>query len=181
MTEKESWEQAVAAVAGEYAALAPDARTWAEERSSAIREAKKALNAISQKVSGGEICAACRGECCARGRHHVTVVDLLVHLAVGRPLPVPDFAVDHCPWLGAAGCRMDPVCRPFNCITFNCERVEELLEPSDRERFYRVEGELRVVYGEVEEFFGNRFMQGLLLSYERAVAGDGVLLRVGKP
>ncbi len=181
VTDKETWEKAVAAVAGEYAALASAVRMWTEERTSAIREAKKALNAISQEVGGGEICAVCRGECCARGRHHVTVTDLLVHLAARRPLPVPDFSVDHCPWLGTAGCFMDPTCRPFNCVTFNCERVEGLLEPPVREHFYRVERDLRALYGEVEDFFGNRFMHGLLLSYERAVAGDGVLLRVGKP
>ncbi len=180
MTDKEAWEKAVAAVTGEYAALAPALRAWVEERTATIREVKTGLDAISQGVSGGEICAACRGECCARGKHHVTVIDLLVHLAAGRPLGIPDFAGDHCPWLGAAGCCLEPAYRPFNCVTFNCERVEGLLEPLVRERFCRAEEKLRALYGEVEDFFGNRFMQGLLLSYERAVAEDGVLLRVGK-
>ncbi len=175
------WGKAVAAVAGEYAALAPTLRVWVEKRTAAIREAKTALDAISQGVSAAEICAVCRGECCARGRHHVTVIDLLVHLAAGRPLGTPDFASVHCPWLGTAGCCMEPAYRPFNCVTFNCERVEGLLEPLVLESFYRAEEKLRALYGEVEDFFGNRFMQGLLLSYERAVVGDGILLRVAKP
>jgi hypothetical protein len=180
VTENDRWEKAVAAVTREHAALSHSLRTWVGERAVAIREHKMALNAFSQGVSGGEICAACRGECCARGRHHFTVIDLLVHLASGRPLFTPDFAGDRCPWLGPAGCLMEPEYRPYNCVTFNCERVEGLQEPQACERFYTVEGELRALYGEVEELFGNRFMQGLLLSYERAAAcGEGILLRRG--
>ncbi len=181
MTADEMWGSAVAAVAREYAALHLTLRTLVEEHVSTIRERKRALNAISQEVSGGEICAACRGECCARGRHHFTVIDLLVHLAAGRPLPTPDFAGDRCPWLGSSGCCMEAAYRPFNCVTFNCELVEGLLEPSAWKEFYRVEQELRGSYRQLEDLFGNRFMQGLLLNYERAVAdGDAVLSRVGK-
>jgi hypothetical protein len=73
---------------------------------------------------------------------------------------------------------MAPEYRPFNCVTFNCDLVEDLLGLPALEEFYRVERELRGAYRELEEFFGNRFMQGLLLNYERAVAcGGGVLLR----
>jgi hypothetical protein len=175
------WGKAVEAVAREYAALPCTLRTWIGERAAVIRERKIALSRLSQGVGGEGICAACRGECCARGRHHFTVIDLLVHLAAGRPLFSPDFAGDRCPWLGPAGCLMNPEYRPFNCVTFNCERVEGLLDPAVHDRFYRIEAELRAVYGEVEELFGNRFMQGLLLNYERAAAdGDSVLLRAGK-
>jgi hypothetical protein len=181
VTDEEIWEKAVEAVAREYAALPRTLRMWIGERAAAIRERKMALNTLSQGVGGEGICAACRGECCARGRHHFTVIDLLVHLDAGRPLLTPDFTGNLCPWLGPAGCLMNPEYRPFNCVTFNCERVEELLDPTAHDRFYRTEGELRAVYGEIEELFGNRFMQGLLLNYERAVAmGGGALFRAEK-
>ncbi len=174
------WEKAVAAVGQEYVILPPSLRMRVGERAAAIRECKIGLDAFSRVVNGGEICAACGGECCARGRHHFTAIDLLVHLSAGQPLLTPNFAGDLCPWLGPAGCLMEPEYRPYNCVTFNCERIEGLLEPQARESFYKVEGELRALYGEMEELFGNRFMQGLLLSYERAAAcGEGILLRRG--
>jgi len=48
---------------------------------------------------------------------------------------------------------MDPSFRPFPCITFNCERVEDLWEPERIEDFYRSERQLRALYGDLERLF----------------------------
>jgi aminoglycoside phosphotransferase family enzyme len=62
---------------------------------------------------------------------------------------------------------MEPEYRPFNCITFNCERVEGLMEPLEIERFHVIEQELIAMYKELEALFDNRFMYGLLINCER--------------
>jgi len=174
--DRELWDRGIAAVAGEYALLPPEALCFVRERGEAIRARKGALHGIFHGVGGGDICASCRGECCARGKNHFTVIDLLVHLAAGEPVVTPDFEGGHCPYMGDGGCLMAPEFRPFNCVTFHCERIEGLLEPPEVERFYLIEGELRQLCEEVEEYFGNRFRHGLLVTYGRALAENGPVL-----
>jgi hypothetical protein len=74
---------------------------------------------------------------------------------------------------------MEAEYRPFNCVTFNCERIESLLRPADVERFYELEKKLRVLYGVMEKIFNNTFAHGLMANYERVRKGGGglVLLR----
>jgi hypothetical protein len=171
------WNLVVAAVAAEHAALAPARKALVAELAEAVKGAKEALHAIGEGVCVGEICASCGGECCMTGKFHVTVVDILVYLAEGRALFTPDFGQGRCPYLGERGCLMASSYRPFNCVTFNCERVEWLLEPHDKERFVLLERELRALYGRFEEEFGNRFMGGLLQNWERdIVQGRGSIL-----
>ena len=167
MTDREKWDRGVAAVRKEYAALSPLLRTRLKERSAAVKSCKKSLHSIAETMGAGEICTECRGECCASGKNHVTVVDLLVYLSDDRQLIAPCFERDLCPYLGEHGCLMEPEYRPYNCITFTCERVEGLLEPAEQERFYTVERELRALCEGFEELFDNRFRAGLLINCER--------------
>lgn len=51
---------------------------------------------------------------------------------------------------------MAPSLRPFPCITFNCERIEELWEPERIAAFYRGERQLRALYGKLEQLFAHR-------------------------
>ena len=151
----------------EYAALSPLLRARLRECAAAVKSRKKSLHSIAAAVGGGDICAECRGECCAHGKNHVTVVDILVHLSDDRQLFTPCFERELCPYLGETGCLMEPEYRPYNCITFTCERVEGLLEPAERERFYAVERDLRALCEGVEQLFDNRFRYGLLMNSER--------------
>jgi hypothetical protein len=57
---------------------------------------------------------------------------------------------------------MGPEYRPYNCVTFICERIEELLDPPEKERFYAVERELRALYRDMEHFFDNNLRNGVL-------------------
>jgi len=71
---------------------------------------------------------------------------------------------------------MVPFYRPFNCIIFNCDRVEGLMEPLEKERLYEAERQLRGLYGEFEMLFGRRFMAGLLLGCQRDLVGQRTTL-----
>ncbi len=178
MTDRETWNLAAAAVTAEFAALPPARQALVAELAGAVKDGKQALHAVVAGVSAGEICASCGGECCLTGKFHVTVVDLLVYLAEGRELFTPSFDQGHCPYLCTQGCLMSPPYRPFICVTFNCEQVESLLEPAEKERSVLIERELRTLYGKFEELFGNRFMGGLLMNCERdVIQGRGTILR----
>ncbi|GFE57524.1 hypothetical protein [Geobacter sp. AOG1] len=180
MTDEELWRTGIAALAREYGALPPALRERIAELAAQVRENKLAIHDCVTAVNVGAICADCRGECCARGKNHVTVVDLLVCLVEGRELVVPRFDHDLCPYLGENGCQMAPPYRPFACIIFNCDRVEGLMEPSEKERLYGAERRLRALYGEFEKLFGKRFMAGLLIICERDLVRQGAtLLGVG--
>jgi len=169
VTDRELWDQAVAAITAEYADLPGSLKEILREKAVILRQLKGSLHRLAEEMHGASICAACGGECCVRGKCHVTVVDIIVMLVSGVHLSEPRFGRDFCPQLGERGCLMSPEFRPFNCITFNCERVEGLWEPGRIDSFYRLERDLRQHYGELEQLFDNRFMKGLLMSYERDV------------
>jgi hypothetical protein len=162
MTEREKWNLGVAAVREKYATLSPPIHARLNKCVAAIKSRKKALNEIGAGVSADEICAQCRGECCKSGKNHVTAVDLLVYLNDGREIFTPCFEQDICPYLGENSCFMGPEYRPYNCVTFICERIEELLDPPEKERFYAVERELRALYRDMEHFFDNNLRNGVL-------------------
>ena len=179
MTERETWNLAVAAVAEEFARLSSPRRTLVAEAVEAAKTCKEALYSIAAAVAT-RVCASCGGECCLTGKYHFTVVDLLAYLVDDRELFTPRFDQDACPYLGVDGCLMAPPYRPFNCVTFNCERLEILLEPPEKERLARLEQELRMIYGRFEELTGVRIMGGLLMNGERDLVRKRGLFSVKK-
>lgn len=180
VTDQEKWRQAVATVTHEYTALGPGLLARVAKCAEAVKSRKAGLHALTGMAGGRETCAGCGGECCLTGKYHFTVVDLLVYLAEGRGLFTPRFDNGRCPYLGDAGCLMEAAYRPFNCITFNCDRVEGMLEPLEQARFYTLERELRALYRELEMLFGNRFIEGLLMNYERALRQRGAILKTAE-
>ena len=143
-------------------------RASAEEAVSAIMAGKAAIHDVVAEVDAGTMCASCKGACCRSGKYHFTAVDLLVYLVEGKALFVPRFNQEACPYLGEQGCLMSPVFRPFTCITFNCELVDGLLEPAEKDRLRSLEHELRGHYSTLENLFGIRLRGGLLMDGERA-------------
>ena len=176
MTDEELWRTGIAALAREYGALSPTPRERVVDLAAQVREAKQAIHDCVAAVNACGICADCGGECCARGKNHVTVIDLLVCQVEGRELVSPRFDHDLCPYLGENGCQMAPSYRPFTCIIFNCDRVEGLMAPAEKDRLYKAEHRLRAVYGEFEKLFGKRFMAGLLITCERDLVRQGATL-----
>ena len=137
-------------------------------------EVKARVHAYAEQLQAADICASCGGECCVTGKYHFTVVDLLTYLREGKALFAPRFAFGRCPYLGDPGCLMEPAYRPYNCITFNCERVERLMEPLEKEQYTGAERELRSCYREIEMLFDNRFLQGMLINCERDLIEQGL-------
>jgi hypothetical protein len=174
MTDQEQWICAVETVTDEYRQLAPTVKMSVDALLDRLVEAKLRVHSYAEQVQVGHICASCGGECCLTGKYHFTVIELLVYLRHERPLIVPRFASGRCPYLGEAGCLMAPGYRPYNCIIFNCEQVEGLMEPLEKQLFAGAERELRVCCEQVEKLFDNRFMHGILLNWERDVVEKGL-------
>lgn len=165
------WNLAVAAVTEEFDRIPPSRRALMAEGIIAVRACKQEMHAVVEVVDAAEECASCRGECCRTGKYHFRVLDLLAYLVAGRELFIPRFGQDICPYLGAHGCLMEPSLRPFNCITFNCDRVESLISLQERERLVRLEQELRDCCRRLEELCGLHVRGGLMMSQERKLAG----------
>jgi hypothetical protein len=175
----EMWALAIARVREELEGVPPEIGHQVEGIAERICMVKECIHGFAESVGAREICSSCGGQCCARGKYHFTVPDLLVYFYQTEMLFTPDFdRRDICPYLGSCGCFMPPRYRPLNCIIFNCDRIEELIDPVDRVEFYRLEQELRGLYDRLDQLFDNRFQPGLLINYERdVVAGGGKILR----
>ena len=146
-----------------YLALPYGLRERLRELTGALQEQRRAMQALVAEVGAAAHCASCGGECCVAGKYHFSKADLLVYLAAGEPLFTPLFENGLCPYLGRAGCLIQPGYRPFNCITFNCERIEDLLSAEEVSGFYRLERELRRCYQDIRRLFPGNRMDGALL------------------
>ncbi|WP_088536351.1 hypothetical protein [Geobacter sp. DSM 9736] len=177
MTDREKWERAVAAVRLEYGGLSQEVKERVLFLLKRVQRGKERVHQRAAGLNGAEICAACGGQCCMTGKHHFTVIELLTYLAKEEDLFTPRFDSGRCPYLGDDGCLMSPSYRPFNCITFNCEQVDSLSQRSEAAVFMHVEKELREAYADVEGFFGNRFLHGLFINFERDILQRRQILR----
>jgi hypothetical protein len=173
------WENAVRIVRVEYEALSAPVKGRVSKIGESIRQNKLDIFSLAEKSAGIETCVECAGLCCEKGKYHFSVIDLLIYLSTGRELFTPTFRETPCPFLGEAGCVMDPAYRPFPCITFHCERLELPLSSAELDRMYLLERNLRASCRQMEELFGVRLMQGLLLSYERSLSGAGAAILAG--
>lgn len=172
LTDQELWKRALSIASTEYAALPGPVKERVMEIGASIRRKKLEMYSLAGGAAIVETCADCRGLCCEKGKYHFSLIDLLMYLSTGKELFTPSFRETPCPFLGGEGCLMDPAYRPFTCITFHCERLEVLLTTADLERMSHLEGLLRVLCRQMEELFGHRLMQGLLLSCERYLRGE---------
>jgi len=162
---EELWAAAVACVQAEYAALPPLLR---QEVVRLLTEIGMLKGSSASLVDAGVLCAACRGICCGFGKHHFSVVDLLGYLVAGRELFTPLFDSPLCPYHTGTGCVMEPALRPFTCIIFICEQIDACLEDAVRLELAEIEQQLRRLYAQLEQLLGNRFENGLLITYERS-------------
>lgn len=134
---------------------------------------KQGLLQASDAAEGALICALCGGACCRVGRYHPTALEVLTFLAQGDAPPEPDFDGGACPFLGASGCRIPPERRPFTCVIFICDRIDERLSDGDREHFIQLEGDLRALRITISEQFGRLLVEPFLLAITMA-ADNGV-------
>ena len=141
-------------------------RAWIAERLLLVARLQEALHALFLRAQGPQLCAECFGACCDLGKNHLTLVNLLACLLAGEE--PPELRFDRpCPSLGEAGCLLPPARRPFNCVTFLCESVEEGLSMDQRVQFYTLERQLRSLYEEFDGRFSGSSLRGLLIRAER--------------
>jgi hypothetical protein len=157
------WQEGVRRVTAAYRALPQQSLQKLHVLVARLREQKCAMQALVAHVGAATHCAGCGGACCVAGKYHFTRADLLVYLAFAEPLFEPLFANGLCPYLGPSGCLIPAGFRPFNCITFNCELIEDLLSGEELASFYRMERELRQCYVEIRSLFPEQSMYGALL------------------
>lgn len=158
------WSKLVTALQCEVASLDQGEKGWISARLAAISLLQEELHACVQACGSESLCACCPEHCCGQGKNHSGLVNLLFYLMANEEL-VGDFSAP-CPQLGPAGCLFPPARRPFNCITFNCERVEERLPAAARQRLVLLETALRALYESFAHRYAGAGAQGLLLRAE---------------
>lgn len=176
MGDEERWQQVVNRLPREYSLLKPEVRRRCSELLAEMVRLKDELHSFSAGVGGADICRECGGVCCERGKYHLTLPDLMAILEHGEAIPSPQFdRFPDCPYLGERGCQMAAGHRPYTCVIFNCEQIEDRLAAAELQRFSSLESRLRQVYAGIEGLLGSRFMGGALRTLE--VGGDAPLFR----
>jgi hypothetical protein len=161
---EQRWSKLVTALRCEVAALDEHEKGWISARLAAIALLQEELHSCVQAYGSEVVCAGCPEHCCGQGKNHPGLVNLLFYLLAGEELPA-DFSAP-CPQLGPAGCLFPPARRPFNCITFNCEQVEETLPAAQRQRLATLETALRALYESFASRYAGAGPQGLLIRAE---------------
>lgn len=157
------WLQRVADVTTVFVGLPASDRDRLEQLAREMMALKVAMQELVAGVDAAGHCAGCGGACCMSGRYHFGAADLLVYLATEKTLFAPRFDNGRCPYLGEPECLIPPGYRPFNCITFNCDLIEDQLTRDEVSRFYQMEQALKARYAEIRSLFPARSMDGPLL------------------
>ena len=165
-SDRNLWRQGVSLLEEAWASLPDEERDWIRPRLEAIARLQEGMHTLFNQGHGDVHCARCRGACCARGKYHLTLPNLLGCLAAGAPLPAPDFTAP-CPMLAAQGCQLAVAMRPFNCVSFACETVEAEMGPAAVATFYAAEKMLRQLYRQFEERYAGAGARGFLLALAR--------------
>ena len=160
---EKKWQEGLDEVGAAFALLVEPDLQRLRTQARAMVALKEAMQELVATADAASHCAGCGGACCVCGKFHFSAVDLLVYLATGAPLFTPRFDNGLCPYLGEGRCLIPPGYRPFNCITFNCELIEDRLSRDGVARFYEMERELRRSYGEIRSLFPSGMMDGSLL------------------
>jgi hypothetical protein len=163
---QQMWDQIIAEVQDQYLTLKQDEKNWLDSRLCEIADLQRQLNNLFKAADGEKHCRDCVGGCCHAGHNHMNLVNLLQFVSRHQQLPSADFQ-QSCPFLGVCGCLLPVERRPYNCISFICDIIENALPPQRLSEFYRVEGELRQLYLAVSQRYLGAAMTGLLLQYMR--------------
>jgi hypothetical protein len=164
------WHALLSALHSELSALDDGARLWLVRQVAEIGRLQAELDALFRSAGGPATCAACVDRCCGCGRHHLTLTNLLAYLLAGEAPPEPDFSCT-CPFLAVKGCLLPVTRRPYNCITFFCETLDQRLDHGEREQLRRLDRQLRRTYQRVAERYPVASLRGLWIALERTRGG----------
>lgn len=163
--DQENWERAVAAAAATYAGLPPDRQEELRRLITDIMGLKERLVQLVTAAGSSQVCRSCGGECCLLGKYHVSVLDIMAYQLTGTAPVTPDFTGHPaCPYSDSRGCLMPSGYRPLTCVVFNCQPVEDLLDPAALRTFTELEASLRAAINSACQLCGARLDRPLLLS-----------------
>ncbi|MEN8687693.1 MAG: hypothetical protein AB1Z51_07150 [Desulfuromonadales bacterium] len=172
------WLALLQKIRDELAALDEAERQWLRSRLDSIGAIQLDLDTLFHAAGGVQTCAVCAGACCACGRHHLTLPNLLTYLLADEEPPAPDLDRP-CPYLGESGCRLSVDRRPYNCITFFCEQLDANLSAADRQQLRLLDRQLRQEYQCLAERYPSASLRGLWIALERIDGGDILLTKQG--
>jgi len=141
-------------------------KIWIGQRLAKMEKIQLELDRLFRRGAGEQVCQTCQGDCCAKGHNHLTLANLLGYLLDGEYLPPAEFSRT-CPFLAENGCLLPASRRPYNCISFVCDRIEENLMPDEIEQFYALEQRLRSFYQEFAVRYAGAALTGLLIQDQR--------------
>ena len=170
------WPEVVRRVRDELSALDDAAVQWLQERVQAIECLQEAIDRLFCKADGERCCRDCEGDCCGHGRHHLTLTNLLAFLLPSEEPPTPDFR-NSCPYLGVTGCLLPVSRRPYNCITFFCDRLESGLSVEDQKALRDLDRQLRREYLAVAERYPAASLRGVWIAMGQMQDGEQILRR----
>lgn len=173
MTDQELWNAAVRQIVQAWRSYAPSLTERLTGLLHQVGACKESLHALATAGGGDRHCVSCRGACCFGGKHHVTIIDLLAHLALGVELFTPRFGAPVCPYAGPDGCLMVPRLRPRTCIVFLCDAVQEGMGGEQLTAVVRLERELELLYRDIGNLLAIPPARSLLLAVESS-ASQGV-------
>jgi len=160
------WKSVVSRLMDEYKTLSMSELEWIDRRLNRIDIVQRELDQLFRTAEGESICHRCQGDCCAKGHNHMTLANLL-SFARHDVFP-PDADFDRtCPFLSSSGCELSVISRPYNCITFICDSIEQAFGEEDKQRFYDLDRELRSLYLEFSQRYQGGAMTGLLIQEDR--------------
>ena len=174
----EIWQRGVARLTREFSLLSTELRDELGALLAEVEDFKEKLCRLSDAAEGAAICNACGGACCRAGRYHATLLDLLAYLAAGETPVEPEFARGVCPFLGSEGCRIGPRRRPFPCVIFICDLIDERLATEEATRFNQQEQDLRLLLNRAGMRFGRNLTESLLIATARTDRDGGALLEL---
>ncbi len=160
------WQELLLQVRTEYRQLNDQERAWISTTCNQISLLQSELDQLFRQADGVTVCGDCQGDCCALGHNHLTLANLLLFFVQAVEIPELDYSAT-CPLLGVRGCLLPAGQRPYNCISFLCDRIEDKLQQQEVERFYLIESELRKLYGLFAARYTGGSMSGLLLAARR--------------
>jgi hypothetical protein len=161
-----AWQPLLDTLRGELELFDEADRDWLRRRLGRIAVLQDDLDLLFDQAGGSATCARCDGACCGCGRHHLTLTNLLAYLLGDETPPPPDFSRT-CPLLGESGCLLPASRRPYNCITFFCETLNQRLDEADRVRLCDLDRQLRAVYEEVAARYPLASLRGLWIALEQ--------------
>ncbi len=183
MTEMEKqrtkrWQQIIDRVTAEYRRLVTAEKTWIADRLLKVAQLQERLDQRFQRGNGEQACRDCRGDCCAKGHNHMTLVNLLCYLQADEELPSADFT-QTCPFLGEQGCQIVLTARPYPCVSFICDIIEGNMMDDEVKEYYALEQQLRAIYEEFAARYAGAGMTGLLLQEQRLAGREFLSLKPG--